>query len=52
MSIWLGVAVVVLAAVVGGALLIRRKLARLGQHLPAAIERWEEEIQNLEKPKG
>jgi len=31
---------------------LKRKLAAMGQHLPGAMERWEEEIKNLEKPKG
>ena len=52
MSIWLWLAVVGLVIAVGVVLYVRRKLAQWGQHLPGAIERWEEEIQNLEKPKG
>jgi len=49
------------AAVIGGAVLVlvvaavwlvKRKLERMGQHLPGALEQWEKEIEKLEKPKG
>ncbi|MFQ5664625.1 MAG: hypothetical protein ACE5HL_12435 [Terriglobia bacterium] len=43
---------VALLAVVAGVWFVKRKLGALGQHLPGAMERWEEEIKNLEKPKG
>lgn len=48
-------------AIIGGAMLVlvvaavwvvKRKLERMGHHLPGAIEQWEKEIKNLEKPKG
>lgn len=42
----------VLLLVVAGVWVLKRKFERMGRHLPTAIEQWEEEIKNLEKPKG
>jgi hypothetical protein len=48
-------------AIIGGAVLllavaagwyVKRKLERMGRHLPGALEQWEKEIEKLEKPKG
>lgn len=41
-----------LLLVVAAVWFVKRKFERLGKHLPAALEHWEEEIKNLEKPKG
>jgi hypothetical protein len=48
-TILAGVALLLLGV---GLWFVKRKLGQMGQHLPAAMERWEEEIKNLEKPKG
>lgn len=42
----------VLVLVAAGVWYAKRKLERMGQHLPGAIEQWEKEIEKLEKPKG
>ncbi len=31
---------------------IKRKLARMADSLPGALQQWEKEIEKLEKPKG
>ena len=31
---------------------IKRKLARMADNLPGALQQWEKEIEKLEKPKG
>lgn len=46
------VASLALLLVVAAGWFVKRKLATMGQHLPAAIEQWEKEIEKLEKPKG
>ena len=46
------IAGVALLPVAAGAWFVKRKLAGMGQHPPVALEHWEEEIKNLEKPKG
>lgn len=48
----LATATIVLVVLVIAVIFLRGKLARLSQHLPTALEQWEEEIKNLEKPKG
>jgi len=45
-------AAVLLALLAAGVWVAMRKISAMGEHLPAAIERWEDEIKNLEKPKG
>jgi hypothetical protein len=47
------IAVVAFAALITGAVwLIKRKLARMAEGLPGALQQWEKEIEKLEKPKG
>ena len=48
-AVIVGIGLLLLGA---GLWFLKRKLGQMGQHLPAAMERWEEEIKNLEKPKG
>lgn len=52
MTTLVAIAGAVLLLVVAGVWFVKRKLERMGQHLPGAIEQWEKEIEKLEKPKG
>jgi hypothetical protein len=42
----------ILLAIVCGMWFIKRKLARMADGLPGALQQWEKEIEKLEKPKG